>query len=56
MKLETIIGLVLVLLLGVLSVVEIQALYLLGLFAIGWQIPDISRALASIFRKNNGVA
>ena len=56
MKLETLIGIFIILIVGLLSVVSMELLTVLGMFAIGWQIPNISRALADRFRKNNGVA
>lgn len=56
MKLETLIGIFIVLIVGLLSVVSMEALTTLGMFAIGWQIPDMSKALATRFRNQNGKA
>lgn len=53
MKLETLIGLVILALVGLLSLASPEAVNLLGLFAIGWTIPDASRFLVGLFRKRN---
>ena len=55
MKLETLISLVLFALLMLLVVVERDVVYFLGMFAIGWQLPAIGKALASRFRNRNRV-
>ena len=53
MKLETLISLFIFSLLMLLIVTERDVVYFLGLFAIGWQIPNMSKALAAAFRKRN---
>lgn len=55
MKLETLIGIFIVLIVGLLSVVSMEALTTLGMFAIGWNIPNVSKALATRFRNRNKV-
>ena len=55
MKLETLISLFIFALLMLLILIERDAVYFLGLFAIGWQIPEISKALANRFRNRNSV-
>ena len=55
MKLETLISLFIFVLLMLLMLVERDVVYFLGLFAIGWQIPGVSKALANRFRNRNCV-
>lgn len=55
MKLEHLFGIVFVIMVGLLSAVSPDAVYMLGLFAIGWQIPGLSKTLANLFRKRNQV-
>lgn len=55
MKLETLISLFTFVLLMLLMLVERDVVYFLGLFAIGWQLPSISKYLAARFRNRNCV-
>lgn len=55
MKLETLISLFIFVILMLLMIVEREAVYFLGLFAIGWQIPNASKWIAARFRNHNNV-
>lgn len=53
MKLETLFSLFIFAMICLLTVVAPEATYILGLFAIGWQIPTASKWMAARFRNRN---
>ena len=55
MKLETLISIFIIALLCLMIFVERDVVYILGLFAIGWNLPDVSKFLAARFRNRNQV-
>ena len=55
MKLETLFSIFIIALLCLMTIVERDVVFYLGLFSIGWNLPDISKFLAARFRNRNRV-